>query len=396
MTGILRLPPLALDGDRALFDVTRLVRGIDRRFGTGVDRIDLAIGLDLFARLGARCSALCATPVGPSLLAPDEGAALLGALDRRWSGAGGQSAAAIRLRLIPALARGRLRAARGGFATLAEAETTYVNASHSGQPVAPGGMAAVDPEGRMKRLFYLHDLIPLDHPEYQTERSVARFEAFLAAATAAPVRLVANSRDTARRLEAAAAKAGWPVTGIDVATPWIEPPATAQAGADAPEDVRRLLSGERPYFVTLGTIEPRKNHLLLLHLWREMGRAADNGTAPEPPALAVVGRRGWENEMVLDLLDRCAALRGRVLEFPALADGDKTALLARAQALLFPSFAEGLGIPMLEAAMVGTPVVASDLPALREAAGPDVLFLDPLDGPAWRSAVLRLAERRRA
>ncbi len=56
--------------------------------------------------------------------------------------------------------------------------------------------------------------------------------------------------------------------------------------------------------------------------------------------------------------------------------------LAHARALLFPSFAEGFGLPVVEALSVGTPVIATDLPAFREAAGSIPEYLDPLDGPA--------------
>ena len=59
--------------------------------------------------------------------------------------------------------------------------------------------------------------------------------------------------------------------------------------------------------------------------------------------------------------------------------------------MLFPSFAEGLDIPMLEAKAAGLKVIASDLPALHEIAADDTVFLDPLDGPGWRSAILSSA-----
>jgi glycosyltransferase involved in cell wall biosynthesis len=59
-------------------------------------------------------------------------------------------------------------------------------------------------------------------------------------------------------------------------------------------------------------------------------------------------------------------------------------LLRNARALLMPSFAEGYGMPVAEALSMGTPVICSDLLALREAGGAVPDFLDPLDGPAWR------------
>ena len=63
-------------------------------------------------------------------------------------------------------------------------------------------------------------------------------------------------------------------------------------------------------------------------------------------------------------------------------------LLLGARALLLPSFAEGYGMPVAEALSVGTPVLCSDLPALREAGGSVPDFLDPLDGPGWKAHIL--------
>ncbi|OYW09404.1 MAG: hypothetical protein B7Z53_03015, partial [Rhodospirillales bacterium 12-71-4] len=143
----------------------------------------------------------------------------------------------------------------------------------------------------------------------------------------------------------------------------------------------------RPYFVALGTIEPRKNHLLLLNLWRQFANTM-GGAAPR---LVVVGRRGWENENVLDMLERCSALDGLVRESGSLPDREVASLLRGARALLFPSFAEGFGLPLAESLALGVPALASDLPALREVGRQVPDYLDPLDGMSWRSAVLDYA-----
>jgi glycosyltransferase involved in cell wall biosynthesis len=143
----------------------------------------------------------------------------------------------------------------------------------------------------------------------------------------------------------------------------------------------------RPYFVALGTIEPRKNHLLLLNLWRQLA----GSMGPAVPRLVVIGRRGWENENVLDMLERCAAIDGLVREESGLPDHEVARLLRGARALLFPSFAEGFGLPLAEALALGVPAVASDLPALREVGGEVPDYLDPLDGAAWRAAVVEYA-----
>jgi glycosyltransferase involved in cell wall biosynthesis len=174
--------------------------------------------------------------------------------------------------------------------------------------------------------------------------------------------------------------------------PWLAlrpeplPVAVAPLGV-APPQVALPPVALRPYFVILGTIEPRKNHLLLLNLWRQF--AASLGAAA--PRLVVVGRRGWENENILDMLDRCAALDGLVREAGSLPDREVASLLRGARALLFPSFAEGFGLPLAEALALGVPAICSDLPALREVGQKVPDYLDPLDGAAWRAAVLDYA-----
>jgi glycosyltransferase involved in cell wall biosynthesis len=90
---------------------------------------------------------------------------------------------------------------------------------------------------------------------------------------------------------------------------------------------------------------------------------------------------------VVDLLDRCQELRGVVIELPACSDADLATYLHHAQALLFPSFAEGYGMPLVEALASGTPVIASDLPAFREIAGDIPEYLDPLDGVGWLARI---------
>ena len=106
------------------------------------------------------------------------------------------------------------------------------------------------------------------------------------------------------------------------------------------------------------------------------------------PRLVVIGQRGWECEQVVDLLERCEALRGTVIQRTRCSDSELATWLHHAQALLFPSFAEGYGMPLVEALAQRVPVIASDLPVFREIAGDIPVYLDPLDGAAWQRTIL--------
>ncbi len=118
----------------------------------------------------------------------------------------------------------------------------------------------------------------------------------------------------------------------------------------------------RPYFIMVGTIEPRKNHLLLLHVWRRLVKEYGKNA----PDLLIVGRRGWENEQIVDILDRCSNIKDHVHERGAVSDGELARMIAGARALLMPSFAEGYGLPVVEALAMGVPVLCSDIEAHRE------------------------------
>ncbi|WP_448659587.1 glycosyltransferase family 4 protein [Sphingomonas sp. CJ99] len=223
-------------------------------------------------------------------------------------------------------------------------------------------------------VLFIHDAIPSTHPEYARPGGTRRHDLRLSHAAAHADALIVNSHDTARQIER--------FVPADRTAP---PILVAPLGLDLPGRAGPAPLADEPYFVCIGTIEPRKNHLLLLHLWRRM---AETMPASAIPKLHIVGRRGWENENIVDLLDRCRALRPHVVESARLGDAALNQLMSGARALLMPSFAEGFGLPVIEALASGVPVIASDLGVYREVAGDVPDYRDPLDGPGWLAAIL--------
>lgn len=355
---------------QVILDISRLLTVANRPAPSGIDRVELAYARRFAEEPAAACTFVAELPLlGFAALPRQAVRDLIAGLDEAWQT--GRRAA------VPAARRARLALPFGrsalGEALRRNGPKAFLLVSHRSLD-RPARIAA------MRRLGchfvpMIHDLIPLVHPEFarpgHAEKHRKRIDG------------------TARHADGILVNSA--VTGSELA-PWLkdreEPPeiAVAPLGVALPK-VEAPPVALRPYFVVLGTIEPRKNHMLLLNLWRQFGATM----GPAAPRLVVVGRRGWENENVLDMLERCAALDGLVKEHGQMGDRELARLLCGARALLFPSFAEGFGLPLAEALALGVPAIASDLPALREVGGEVPDYLDPLDGAAWRAAVLDYA-----
>lgn len=254
----------------------------------------------------------------------------------------------------------------------------YVNVSHEGLH-ASRNMAEWLEKNRLRPIFLLHDLIPVTHPEYVRDGHSTRHAHRLATMLKHGASILTNSAFTATELRRYAATRGIPTPPVDVALLSAGfTDTTVPAGEGAPE----------PYFVVVGTIEPRKNHMLLLHVWRQMAERL----GPKIPKLLIIGRRGWENENAIDLIERCATIHDHVLECGSVPDAVLRRLMKGASAVLFPSFVEGYGMPLAEALMLGVPVIASDIEVFREIAGDIPEFVNPLDGPTWLRTIRDYAQ----
>ncbi len=228
-------------------------------------------------------------------------------------------------------------------------------------------------------VFMIHDLLPLDYPEFFQDGEQEKFRARIDTALRYGRAFLVSTEAVRRRLQQEIVSRGFDQRPI-----WAQPFPSPLAAFTPPLGARRR--PEHPYFVVIGTIEPRKNHLLLLNVWRTLVRQS-----PNPPRLVIVGERGWENEQVIDILDRCEALAPHVMEVSGLGSRDLAGLIAGARAVLAPSFDEGYGLPIVEALSLGAPVVASDSAAAREVSQGRACLLSPVDGERWREEIERLA-----
>lgn len=354
-----------------LIDVTRLLgRFMKGRLPTGVDRVNLAY----VRHYGQRARAVVRLARLSFVLPKAESDQLF-----QWLLVPSQ-----RLDVAILIAKGLLL----GWNKQRVAGRVLFNVGHSG--LEQTAYPAMLRRQQVRPIFVVHDLIPITHPEYcrqgERELHLARMNNVLAVASG----VIANSQATLNDLVSFAKSAGQPLPRSVVAL--------LAPGMSGISPGKRPMAP--PYFVILGTIEPRKNHWLLLQLWRGLVERLGQ----QAPRLVVIGQRGWECENVVDLLERCEHLKGFVVEHSICSDTELVTYLHHAQALLFPSFAEGYGMPLVEALALGVPVIASDLPVFREVAGEIPEYVDPLDGKRWSELVkeytkpdspLRIAQLRR-
>lgn len=251
----------------------------------------------------------------------------------------------------------------------------WLNAGHTGLHIAD--LADWCSRTKVRPIYLVHDLIPITHPQFcragEDAKHTKRIRTVLSTAAA----VVANSQHTLTTLAEFADAAGMPKPRAIVA--W---PGCARLHAEPDTDRPQ----EPATFVVLGTIEARKNHALLLQVWQRLVERLGDAC----PRLVIVGRRGWEADNVFALLDT-HDFKGKVIEAGPLDDADLAKVLGSARALLFPSHAEGFGIPLVEALAAGLPVIASNLPVFAEVAGniPELLPTDEIE--AWVEALIDYA-----
>jgi glycosyltransferase involved in cell wall biosynthesis len=222
----------------------------------------------------------------------------------------------------------------------------------------------------------VHDLAFLAMPETVSPPTVTALNRHLPATLFHADRLIAVSDATAGELKG---RLGVGERKIHTIHEGVDPRFADRAGADLPSEIP-----ER-YLLFVSTLEPRKNVegiLQAFSLLKQWGYRGD---------LVLVGRWGWRTERIQAELED-SPVRDRIhhldyLERPALA-----ALYRNADALLFPSWMEGFGLPLLESMACGTPVITSGISAMPEVGGPAAVYVDPASAHGIASAVAALLD----
>ena len=138
-----------------------------------------------------------------------------------------------------------------------------------------------------------------------------------------------------------------------------------------------------PYLLFVSTLEPRKNVVGVLRAFRLLVEWGYQGE------LVMVGRWGWRTEAIRDELES-SPVHDRIRHLDYVDRPQLAALYGGADALLFPSWLEGFGLPLVESMACGTPVITSGTAAMPEIAGPAAVYVDPESPHSIASATAAL------
>lgn len=126
----------------------------------------------------------------------------------------------------------------------------------------------------------------------------------------------------------------------------------------------------QPFFIYVGTLEPRKNIVRLIQAFEIL--ASEHATCK----LILAGKLGWNYEAILSAIE-LSPMKSRITLLGYVTEDQKRCLLSASTALVYPSLYEGFGLPLLEAMALSVPVITSKVSSMPEVAGDASLLVDP-------------------
>lgn len=241
--------------------------------------------------------------------------------------------------------------------------------------------------------FVCNDVLPLDHPEWFPEEVPPKFEAWLRVVltVADGVACISKATESAlrARMDAMRVVRERPIVtghfglGADMAR-------SADAGQVTSEEAAQVerLQG-RTSFLMVGTLEPRKGHAQALEAFHRLWASG------EDVVLVVAGLPGWRTEVLQRRIRHHDEFGRRLFWFDGASDALLEKLYSSCSALLAPSEGEGFGLPLVEAARFGLPILCRDLAVFKEVAGPHASYFHGRDPEALVHAIRGWIDARR-
>lgn len=208
-------------------------------------------------------------------------------------------------------------------------------------------------------ITFIHDIIAITHPQYVSDTNLLYFPNYIAANIKYADAFITSTEYTAGEIRKLMEQLKVPKKEI-----YILPPGTDfvndYSDNEIPKEIQKVVEKGR-YCLTVGTIEPRKNHQIILDAFEKFKEEDIN--------IIFAGKIGWKVEEFIEKLYAHPLYNKKIFHFSGLNDDSIKYLYKKAYLVIFPTIIEGFGIPAIEALQFGTPLLASDIPIMHEVAG---------------------------
>lgn len=235
-------------------------------------------------------------------------------------------------------------------------------------------------------VHFIHDLLPIELPDCFPPGMRDMFERWMDFVVAQSDGVICVSRASAEAVRQAALarramlprplRIGFSHNGADIREP-------NGGGADVRPELAALAAAGVPLYVMVGTLEPRKGHDTVLAAFEQLWAA---GT---PVALCFIGKEGWMMSPLAERLRTHPQAGSQLLWLSGASDAELMYAYEAACGVIVASRNEGFGLPIIEAAQYGKPVIATDIPVFREVAGEGANYFPVDDAPALAALIIR-------
>jgi len=219
----------------------------------------------------------------------------------------------------------------------------------------------------------IYDLIPITHPQFCDAGLVVVFNQWFDWIARTADGFIAISRTVGDQVQAEVRNR---LGGDFVGSRWYRhfrlgsDLDLAQIESVVSDDIAQIFDGARPVYLAVSTIEPRKNHAYLLAAFDQLWAQGVD------VSLCIIGKIGWKCDDLIARIRKHPEFNRRLFMCQGVDDSSLEFAYRSSRALLFPSFVEGFGLPLVEAMQRGLPAMASDIPVFREVGGDFLAYFD--------------------
>lgn len=227
-------------------------------------------------------------------------------------------------------------------------------------------------EKGLKIVTFIYDVIALVQPWFFAEGFHQSFMAFVDAALAYSDLILVSSETVQKDLMNLAKEMRYPQTQYHIAHFGSDFTLCDQDDVNI-HPIAREIANDSPFLYTVSTIEPRKNHKVIMD-------AYDKYLKDTNVNVVFLGRRGWNTEDLLNRIHSHPDFNRRIFHLEGMNNETVSYLYQKAFLMVFPTYNEGFGLSVVESLLCGTPILLSDTPIMREIGDKNGEYFDP-DSP---------------